>query len=59
MRDRLRGEPRDILLAGHYPHMPRLLATLTPDADTFPQHGVVALETLDEGETWKELWRIG
>jgi len=38
--------------------MPRLLATLTPDADTFPQHGVVALETLDEGETWTELWRL-
>jgi phosphohistidine phosphatase len=59
IRDRLRGEPRDILLAGHYPHMPRLLAMLTSDADNrFPQHGVVALETLDEGETWKELWRL-
>jgi phosphohistidine phosphatase len=57
MRDRLRGESRDILLAGHYPHLPRLLAMLTGDT-TFPQHGVVALETEDEGETWKELWRL-
>jgi phosphohistidine phosphatase len=58
IRDRLRGESRDILLAGHYPHLPRLLTLLTADADTFPQHGVVALETEDEGETWKELWRL-
>ncbi len=57
MRDRLRGETRDILLAGHYPHLPRLLSMLT-NATTFPQHGVVALETEDEGETWKELWRL-
>ena len=38
--------------------MPRLLALLVSEADTFPQHGVVALETLDEGETWVELWRL-
>jgi len=24
----------------------------------FPQHGVVALATDDEGDTWTELWRI-
>jgi phosphohistidine phosphatase len=28
MRDRLRGETRDILIAGHYPHLPRLLTLL-------------------------------
>ena len=39
--------------------MPRLLALLSSDADTFPAAcGVVALETQDEGETWKELWRL-
>jgi hypothetical protein len=38
--------------------MPRLLAMLASGSDTFPQHGVVALETLDEGETWTELWRL-
>ena len=25
IRDRLRGETRDILIAGHYPHLPALL----------------------------------
>ena len=58
MRDRLRGEPRDILIAGHYPHLPGLLSLLVPRADTFPQHGVVALETSDDGETWREVWRL-
>lgn len=62
IRDRLRGEQRDILLAGHFPHLPRLLALLLTGRDdapaSFPQHGVVALETTDEGETWRELWRI-
>jgi len=61
IRDRLRGESRDVLIAGHYPHLPRLLTLLTGRGNapvTFPQHGVVALVTEDEGETWKELWRI-
>lgn len=61
MRDRLRHESRDILLAGHFPHLPRLLALLLGPqghGPTFPQHGVVALETADEGETWTELWRV-
>jgi phosphohistidine phosphatase len=62
MRDRLRGESRDIMIVGHYPHLPRLLGLLTSGfADTragFPQHGAVALESVDEGDTWKELWRL-
>ena len=63
IRDRLRGEARDILIAGHYPHLPQLLTLMVsaPDsagARTFPQHGVVALETDDEGKTWNELWRL-
>ena len=62
MRDRLRGETRDLLIAGHFPHLPRLLATLVQKPDWspggFPLHGVVALETSDEGESWRELWRI-
>jgi phosphohistidine phosphatase len=62
LRDRLRGEKREILIAGHFLHLPRLLALLLtrqPDelAD-FPQHGIVALETEDEGETWREIWRL-
>ena len=62
MRDRLRGERRDIMLVGHYPHLPALLELLVGDASgvrtRFPQHGIVALETVDEGETWKEVWRL-
>jgi phosphohistidine phosphatase len=62
IRDRLRGETRDVLIAGHYPHLPRLLTLLlTGRANApvpFPQHGVVALVTEDDAQTWNELWRI-
>ena len=61
-RDRLRGESRDILIAGHFHHLPRLLTLMirgSEDAPVpFPLHGVVALETVDEGETWVERWRL-
>jgi phosphohistidine phosphatase len=57
MRDRLRGESRDVLIAGHYPHLPGLLAKLVPGSSAFPKNGVVALVTEDEGDTWKEEWR--
>jgi phosphohistidine phosphatase len=61
MRDRLRAETRDIMIAGHFPYLPRLLALLVSGGEAgglFPEHGIVALETLDEGETWQERWRI-
>lgn len=59
MRDRLRGEPRDILIAGHFPHLPGLLSLLVPgEHGSFPLHGVVALQTADEGATWIEQWRL-
>jgi phosphohistidine phosphatase len=50
-----------IMLIGHFPHMPRLLALLmTGNADAapadFPMHGIVALEELN-GE-WVESWRM-
>jgi phosphohistidine phosphatase len=61
MRDRLRHEAHDILIAGHFPHLPRLLSLLLSGGDegltTFPLHGIVALETVDAGETWREVWR--
>jgi phosphohistidine phosphatase len=57
MRDRLRGESRDVLIAGHYPHLPRLLSLLLNTEVPFPQHGVVALTTGDDGETFSEEWR--
>ena len=64
MRDRLVGETRDILIAGHMPHLQRLLSLLLGDQESerspqFPPHGVIALETNDEGATWTEVWRIG
>jgi phosphohistidine phosphatase len=61
MRDRLRGETRDVMIVGHFPHLPRLLRLLLADPDDssgeFPPHGVVALSSDDEGQTWKETWR--
>ena len=57
MRDRLRGESRDVMIAGHYPHLPRLLNLLVSTAVNFPQNGVVALVSEDEGETFSEEWR--
>ena len=61
IRDRLRGETRDIALCGHFQHLPRLLALLTSGGEAgsdFPINGVVALVSDDEGETWRELWRV-
>ncbi len=60
MRDRLIGESRDILIAGHFPHLPRLLSLLRGADEAlfaFPRHGLVALETQDDGKTWGERWR--
>jgi phosphohistidine phosphatase len=55
------GETRHIMLAGHFPHLPRLLGRLiagNPDAAPadFPLNGIVALEEL-EGK-WVERWRL-
>ena len=58
IRDRLRAEPRHIAIAGHFPHLPRLVAQLLGGVEDFPPHGAVALATDDEGETWREVWRI-
>jgi phosphohistidine phosphatase len=61
IRDRLRGETRDILIAGHFTHLPRLLSLLVVGGEAgveFPINGVVALTTEDGGETWKEVWRL-
>jgi phosphohistidine phosphatase len=62
IRDRLLGETRDILLVGHFPHLPRLLALLLgqPEASApeFPSHGVVALTAGGVGEDWVEEWRL-
>ena len=58
IRDRLIGETRGVLIAGHMPYLPRLLALLTSanEGASFPLHGCVALES--EGDRWKEVWRL-
>jgi phosphohistidine phosphatase len=62
IRDRLKGETTDILIAGHYPHLPRLLTLLVTGQDdasmVFPPHGIVALHTRDQGTSWDEVWRL-
>jgi phosphohistidine phosphatase len=58
IQDRLRAESRDIMIAGHFPYLPRLLALLTKGVEDFPPHGAVALATDDDGEAWAEVWRI-
>lgn len=59
IRDRLAGETRDILIAGHFPHLPRLRALLIGGVEgDFPAHGIVALTHDDGGAGWRELWRI-
>ena len=58
LRNELRGETRDILVAGHFPHLPRLRALLLNETvEEFPPHGLVALESIDGGESWEERWR--
>jgi phosphohistidine phosphatase len=62
IRDRLVSEEREILLAGHFPSLPRILHLLVSGAmdggaDEFPLHGLVALERR-EG-LWVVKWTIG
>ncbi|HIE92795.1 MAG TPA: hypothetical protein EYQ83_07985 [Acidobacteria bacterium] len=60
--DRLLGETRNILLAGHMPHLARLLRHLIGDDDdpassaSFPFNGLVVVEQLENG--WEERWRL-
>jgi len=55
--DALRGETRDVLVAGHIPHLTAVLDRLCPGRAGFPLHGAVAVQTTDGGRTWTELWR--
>ena len=57
MRDALREEERDLLVAGHMPHIAALLQLLVSDAAQFPLHGLVMLEKGTDGE-WKEVYRF-
>ena len=59
--DAVRSESKDVMLVGHFPHMPRLLAHLiggSPETApaTFPVNGMVSLENLNG--RWIESWRL-
>lgn len=53
--DLVTGDTRDIMLVGHMPSLPKILAALSGSED-FPQHGLVALEM--ERDSWIERFRL-
>jgi phosphohistidine phosphatase len=57
LRDALLHETRDLLVVGHMPHLPALVALLTGSRTEFPLHGLVIVETNDDGVTWRECSR--
>ncbi len=57
IKDRVTGEPRDVMLVGHMPSLPRILRRLTGvESAEFPLHGLVALEERDG--MWVEAYRL-
>ena len=57
--DQLAIDTDDVLLAGHMPHLDRLLRRLlgeNPGAPLFPENGLVAVERTEIG--WEERWRL-
>jgi phosphohistidine phosphatase len=52
------AEMRDLLAAGHMPNMAGLLRRFVGDAAAFPLHGLVAIESNDDGVSWTERWRL-
>lgn len=53
LRDELAAEERDVLLAGHMPHIGRLAALLSGGAATVPLNGYVGFERQADGA-----WRV-
>ncbi len=51
-------ESRDLLAAGHMPNIASVLRRLAGDAAAFPPHGLVAIESNDQGVSWHEAWRL-
>ena len=56
IRDRLTAEERTVMLVGHMPSLPRVMAMLCGVEGGFPLHGLVALDL--EGGRWVERWRL-
>jgi phosphohistidine phosphatase len=57
IRDLLTDASRDVMLVGHMPSLPRILARLSGNPrEEFPLHGLIALEL--DGERWIERYRI-
>lgn len=59
--DAVTAQPLDVMLVGHFPHMPQLLAHLLAGRAgaapvPFPMNGMVALEEVDG--RWMESWRL-
>ena len=59
--DAIAGETRSIMLAGHFPHLPRLLGRLiSGDLEAapcdFPLNGIVVVDR--ENEKWVEKWKL-
>jgi phosphohistidine phosphatase len=55
-------DAKDVMLVGHFPQMPQLLAHLVNGAPetasvAFPLNGMVALE--NQADRWIESWRLG
>jgi phosphohistidine phosphatase len=57
LRETLTVETRDLVVAGHIPHLSAWLELVVPGSPGFPLHGAVALQTEDDGRTWREVWR--
>jgi phosphohistidine phosphatase len=60
IRELIAAEELDLMVVGHFPSLPRVLALLTQGtadaAVTFPTNGLVALEKIQE--SWKESFRL-
>jgi phosphohistidine phosphatase len=57
IRDQLLAEDGPVIVVGHMPHLPRLLALMIPGSGEFPQHGMVCAVRVDNA--WRESWRAG
>jgi phosphohistidine phosphatase len=55
IRDMLAGEDRDVLVAGHMPHIAQLSLRLGA-TDVIPLHGIVSFERVGE-RRYEERWR--